>query len=476
LGTLEDEFYFLASSVERALEVQEETAEHLLEVSLGRGEILATRLIAHYRRRKALVADRRKSFEGIPDDDPEALALREVAVGEMRAQLDYTRGDLQGCLAWLDAATDSVLDLGSRYLIEFFASHLVSPDSEVTVVTKSDGSYSISVSDFLGKALGGSSEEADEGGMAIVAFIPREEQRSGLLHTLLVHEIGHAASRQHSLAKQIRKEATASLSEAHVEATKGVVQKLQKDHTFRIGVCNFLGKERPVEVTDPDDIPELAEDFLWASAQACIEEAICDAFAIRLLGPTYLYAFAAIVCTSNLDDWDYVHPTARQRISLMLDQLDETGWDTVLEESTPEINRWFRTKAAEPRPSLDPAPSFNAAAVELMANRVREVVDQHVADLAFEPDDFSDEVQRSITELLDVGVPPAQLQKLDLEEPELMPLLRPEIILGSWLFAIAHEGGSLPAVAKAPALPELSSLLPKALEVSALQRAWGEAT
>lgn len=474
MGTLEDEFDFLASSVERAVEVQETGAEHLLEVSSGRGEILAKRLIVHYGRLLELVAVRRKYFEGIPDADPEATALREVAIEEMRTHLDYTRGDLQGCLAWLDAASDPVLDLGSRYLIEFFASQLVSPESEVTVVTKPDGSYSISVSDFLDKALGGSTEK--EEGIALVISIPRGEQQSGLLHTLIVHELGHAASRQHGLAKQVRDETKESLRGGHATATTEVANQMKADHTFRDGVSSFLKKEELIEASDTDRIADLAEEFLWAIAQACIEEAMCDAFAIRLLGPTYLYAFAAIVGTSNLDDCDYVHPTARQRIGLMLEQLDLAGWDEVLKEKTPNIDTWFREKAKESPPSLEAIPSFGAKAVDAAASRVREVVADHVDNLAFSPKDFDDEVQKSIADLLAVGVPPAQLQKLSLEGSQLKTIRRPEIILGSWLFAIAQEEGSLPAIAKAPALPELSSLLPKALEMSALQRAWGEAT
>jgi hypothetical protein len=415
---------------------------------------------------------RSAAFKEIPGEDPDAQELREIAIEEMRAHLDYVRGDLQGCLAWLDAASVSVLDLGSRYLIEFFASRLVSDVSEVTVVTKPDGSYSISVSDLLDKALGDSGDAED--GIAIVVFIPRREQRSGLLHTLIVHELGHAASRQHGLAKKIRNEATEALAESHASAAEEVAAQM-KDDGFRLGVCGFLEKEKPIAASDEEGIAKLADEFLWMIAKACIEEAVCDAFAIRLLGPTYLYAFAAIVGTSNLDDFDLVHPSGRQRIGLMLEQLDEIGWTQVLEKRTPDIYSWFREKASEDLAKMEPGPTFTTEAVAVTAKRVREVVAEHIGELSFEPSEFSEEVQKTITELLEVRVPPAQLQELGLDKAELTPIHRPEIILGSWLFGIAEEGSSLPAIAKAPGLPELSSLLPKALELSALQRAWSEA-
>jgi hypothetical protein len=469
LGTPEDEFSFLASSVERAVEVQEKTAKELLEVTPGRGRVLATRLIAHYRQLLKLVAERRQTFAAFPDEE----ALRQGSINEMRARLEYARGDLQRCLAWLDAVSESVLDVGTRYLMEFFASRLVSPDSEVTVVTKADGSYSTSVRDLLDKTVGHGGDE--EEGIAIVVFIPRRERESGLLHPLIVHELGHSASRYHGLAQRILDEGKAQLEESHAAISHSIASNMEVNESIRKGICTFLRRKEAIDPSDAGGLTEAAGEFLWAITKACIEEAVCDAFAIELLGPTYLYAFAAIVGTSDLDDFDSLHPSARQRIRLMLEQLDERGWSEVLSTHTPQIDTWFREKAAEDGPPLESAPAFSSEAVATFAGRVREVVKKHVGDLAFSPNEFDSQTQEAITELLSVGVPPAQLQNLAAKEEKLTSIKRPQIILGSWLFALGREGGALPAIAKAPALPELSRLLPKALELSALERAWEEA-
>jgi hypothetical protein len=113
LEALDDEFHFLALSVERAVDVQEQAAEQLLDVSLGRGVLLAQRLINHYRRVRDLVSYSRISYEESSD-----VKLKQGAITEMRTLVDYARHDLQRCLGWLDAASEPALDLGTRYLID----------------------------------------------------------------------------------------------------------------------------------------------------------------------------------------------------------------------------------------------------------------------------------------------------------------------------------------------------------------------
>lgn len=69
--------------------------------------------------------------------------------------------------------------------------------------------------------------------------------------------------------------------------------------------------------------------------------------------------------------------------------------------------------------------------------------------------------------MLGAGVPPAQTLRRK-------PIKLAAIILGSWLFAVKEEGGDLEALATAADVPELSRLLPKALQDAALLEAWGE--
>jgi len=474
LEALDDEFHFLAHSVERAVDVQEKAATELLEVSLGRGVLLAQRLLNHYKRVRDLVDYTRESYKESTD-----AKLKQGAITEMRTLVDYARHDLQRCLGWLDAASEPVLDPGTRYLIEFLASQLVAPDSEATVVPTLEGSYSTLVGAPLDDADGD-----DAGQVPIVVFIPRREQHSGLLHPLIVHELGHAASRRHGLVTQLveRAKEDQEIQDAHAAAAQSVAAHMEIDTGVREHIREVLEIE-PIDETDSEALTEAASNYLWAIARFCLEEAFCDAFAIQILGPTYLYAFAAIVGTSDLDLNDPQHPAARLRIELMLRQLDDLAWTDVLKQETPKVYEWFRFQADTKGPSMEPAPSFSAKVVRSLSVEVQTVASEHVNNLAFTPDTIDVDLRTKINRLLEVGIPPAQLQEpvssdftdgqVDTEQSvKVTAIDRPQVIFASWLFAIQQGGGTLEAIAKAPGLPELSLLLPKALELSALLRAW----
>lgn len=461
MDALDDEFAFLALSVERAVDVQEPTAQHFLDVSQQRGEALARHFLRKYATIKKDVAYSRASYDELAD----VPKLKQGAITEMRTLVDYVRDDLQRGLAWLDAARDPVLDVGTHYLIDFLACRLVSSQADVTVVTTTDGSYSIEASVLL------EADPDDAGGVPIVVFIPRRERESGLLHPLIVHELGHAVSRLTGLTARLLTEAESDpkVSAALDAAAHSVAATMEGSGAVREQVCGAVGAPL-VDRHDEDKLAEVARDYLLMLAGPCLEEAVCDAFATQLLGPTYLYAFAAILGTSDLDRVDPVHPTARQRIGNMLDQLDALGWGEVLAEETPQVEAWFRGEAETPAPALEPAPMFCARVVTEMAPRVRKVVSEHVGDLSFVPETFTAQVRVEIGALLAVKVPPTQVQ--DVEAGTYLTIGRAEIILGSWLYAIQKAGDGLKAIARAPARPELSLLLPKALELSALLEAW----
>jgi hypothetical protein len=495
LEALDHEFAFLASSVERTIEVQQEGARHLLDVSPPQGKALARHLVVSYDKLKTRVARRREGYASLPDEES-----KRGAVIEMRLLVEGAR-NLHGSLSWLDAAREPPLDLGTRYLIDFIACRLVSVNAEVTVVTAVERSYRTAIeplslvlsaideelSEDSPPAIGDAPDGSDDGapggdadgqgdGLAIVVFVPRREQHSGLLHPLIVHELGHAASSQHGLASGLVA-TTASHPEvgpALEVAVEALATDMELETELRTDVCEAVG----VEVVSKDEteaLTRVARSYLMAQLEYWVEEAVCDAFAVQLLGPTYLYAFTAIVGASDLDAVDPQHPPTRQRLRLMLTQLDELGWSDLLAAETPDVEAWFREQARVAlRYHDDVPPRFCQQALELLAGDVRELVARHVGGLSFLPAAFGPDRREEVVSLLAAGIPPAQA--LDVETGERRPIGRAEIILGSWLFAMAKEGGGLGALGKAPGLPELRLLLPKALELSALATAWNGGT
>ncbi len=472
MDDVDREFNLLAASVKRTARVQQDEVKRFLETaprrrvtsdqkrftdqpsgtsgddisreqgSLSRGgeedprcgAVLATHLEAAYRALIAHVDLRCEDYNSLPDHES-----RRGAVIEMR-QLVAGARNLHRSLSWLDAAREPPLDLGTRYLVEQVAARLVSSQAEVTVVAAIDRSYATVTNPLRGVfQLSGAQGSGDE--LATVVFVPRREQRSGLLHPLIIHELAHAADEQHGLVGRVLQAA------AKDESLIAALGSAAKEHTDAGG----------------DDI-SAALEALEGRLAAWVEEIVCDAFAAQLLGPTYLYSFMTIVGTSDLDAAGDEHPPTRQRIRLLLAQLDGLGWQNLLAEASNEIDGWFRARASENHEYKDISARFCIDAVSSLAGEVRNMVSSHVGDLTFWARDFT-QVREEIDQLLAAGIPPSQTLARE-------GIDRAAIILGSWLFAVGRAGGGLDALAIAADVPQLSRLLPKALQDAAILEAW----
>jgi hypothetical protein len=322
---------------------------------------------------------------------------------------------------------------------------LVVGHAEVTVVAATDRSYA-TVTNPLRPVFELSGATLPSNETIIVVFVPRREQRSGLLHPLIIHELGHAANKRHNLVARVlatepgRKELLAVTGEARKNAeasAKGTA--------------------------GADELAAVAEDVA-ARFVAWIEEAVCDAIAAHILGPTYLYSFMAIVGTSDIDAAGDEHPATRQRIRLLLTQLDGLGWHDVLAHAAPNIDEWFREAARNAPGHADPDVACCEAALDCLYREIVDVVVDHLDGLVFHARDF-DPIREEIGGLLTLGIPPCQTVTR-------APIGRAAIILGSWLFAVGAQGGDLDALAVAADVPELSLLLPKALQDAAMLEAW----
>jgi hypothetical protein len=465
LDAVDHEFALLAASVERTARVQQGEVERFFktaprrrvaetpsapaksegdgspddipvdDVGPRRGAVLARHLSAAYDAVVAHVEQRRTDYDDLPDED-----AKRGAVTEMRQFVAGARS-LHRYLSWLDAASDPPLDLGTRYLVDQLAARLVASEAELTVVAgeRSYGKVTNPLAPVF--ALSGAGAPPEE--LAIVVFVPRREQRSGLLHPLLIHELAHAADDRHQLVAEVLKAAT-------------------EDKEFMAAMTSAAQAQSKATGQDEAAIIQ----GIGVRIAAWVEEAICDAVATQLLGPTYLYAFMAIVGTSDLDRAGDEHPPTRQRIGLLLSQLDALGWADLMAEASGEILEWFRQTAEHQHAYDDPEEQFCVAALGRLAESIHRVAASHVDGLSFKAENFTP-VQTEVQELLRAGIPPSQA--LDRSRID-----RAAIILGSWLFAIEREGSDLAALAQAPGVDELARLLPKALQDAALLEAWEE--
>jgi hypothetical protein len=462
LDRLDREFNLLAASARRTACVQRDEVKRFLDTAprhaeaissaaetssdVGarageprRGSILAKHLHGAYDALIAHVEQRTADYQTLPDEKAKTGALV-----EMRQMVAGARS-LHRSLSWLDAAGNPPLDLGTRYLVDQTTARLVVGHAEVTVVAATDRSYA-TVTNPLGPVFELSGATPPNAEMIIVVFVPRREQRSGLLHPLIIHELGHAANKWHNLVAQVlmtergREELRLMMSEAREHAASCANGEVGADEV------------------------SAAAEATASRLTAWIEEAVCDAIAAHILGPTYLYAFMAIVGTSDLDTAGDEHPTTRQRIRLLLAQLDDLGWTDLLAAAAPEIDTWFREAASKDEKHETPDIAFCAEALSRLSPEIVSVVVGRLGYLVFHASDFAP-VRAEINGLLTVGIPPSQTRKRAM-------IGRAEIILGSWLFAVEEQGGDLDALAVAADVPELSRLLPKALQDAAMLEAW----
>lgn len=464
MDALDREFALLVASVERTARVQRAEIVHFLETApraetvtpaqdqsssevsaddsipdldLRNGIVLARHLLAAYNALIMYVDQQRDEYRTLPGEK-----AKYGATIEMRKLVAGVR-DLHRSLSWLDAARHPPLDLGTRYYVDDIVARLISSDAEVTLVAgeRSYGKLSKPFSPVF--ALTGVRAPVD--GLPIVVFIPRREKKSGLLHPLIVHEIAHAANDQHALVKR-------------------VLNTAAKDG-------DFVAKRAKVSADIGGETPEgraAAMESIKGRLASWVEEALCDAFGAQLLGPTYLYAFMAIVGTSSLDRPGEEHPSTRQRIRLLLRHLDNAGWAALMTENVPEVDTWFREAAKVQHVHRDPEEKFCAYALDSIADLIGAEVERHAESMTFRAEEYSTAIRSEISDLLEVGLPPSQTLEGE-------PIDRASIILGSWLFGIHAKGDDLPALAQAPDIPQISRLLPKALQDAALLAAWEEA-
>ena len=432
MGTLDDEFDFVAESVERAARLQRAACAAVLEDQAARGRALAAHVDLAYGAVEQRLSERRAAYALAPDD-----TVRLDAIVEMRRLVGHIRM-LQSNLGWLEAAQASPLDLGTRYFVEDAARALVASDVEVTVVASDHPSYGTTSDPWQPLIKSWGKPGAPTLPTVVVVLLPRREARSGLLHPLIVHELGHAIDSEH-----------------------GVGDELWETAQKRKRLAARFAKAVTQWSTDTGADIAASTEAVSAALRSWTMEAFCDSVAVHHLGPTYLYAFVVEVLAASVDEPAQSHPTARQRIKLLLDQLDRLGWTDVMKEADPALDAWVRDLAATP---VAPSglPGFLAWAVDDLAAVIRKDVRGRLKHRVFEPDRVE---LTEVAHLMRAKIPPAQGHDGSC-------IARESIMLECWHAALAHAGGGPEALAAAPDAPELEELLPAALELSAVAAAW----
>lgn len=272
----------------------------------------------------------------------------------------------------------------------------------------------------------------------MVALVPHREIRSGLLHPLLAHEIGHGVAKVHGYTEQLRTDLmVGDIEKLIVDGAKEAATESKRAAT----------EERAV---------------LEKRLEAWIEEIFCDAVATACLGATYLFSFATEVLPDDVDVAGPKHPPTRQRVKHILKHLDYLGWGPVIDQEVPGFATWIRGVASANATPQRPADEALRGAIDLAGERIHNTVDQHVAANSAKPDEHALE---AVAKLLEQHVPPAQ-------HDDGRPIAHPMIIAGCWLSAMKTRNGNVDALAGAVDSDEVGRLLPYALELSVIVDRW----
>ena len=399
------------------------------------GHALARHLELAYDAIQQRITDRETHYGQLPDDP-----AREDAIVEMRKLLWDVR-KLQSNLSWLDAAQKPPLDLGTTYFIESTCRALVAPQVEVTLVSGEETSYATTSNPWEPVISAWGRGIPPDEPTVVVVLLPRREERTGLLHPLIVHELGHAADEEHSLVD-------------------GIWQEARNRKRLRRRFARAVNDLVATQGLDQQQ----ATDLIGRRLLSWIAEALCDCIATLHLGPTYLYSFLAEVAPGNMDEPLPRHPPTSQRIRLILENLGRLGWEDSISNAAPDLASWAREKAGATTQYIG-VDEFLTWAVDDLRAVVRRKATRHLHSRVFKPD--VDEL-REVESLIRARIPPAQRQ-------DLQPIRREAIMLGCWHAALSEVGGTIQRLPEATDTRELEEILPAALELSALAQAWEDA-
>jgi hypothetical protein len=264
----------------------------------------------------------------------------------------------------------------------------------------------------------------------LVLFVPGIDPHSALLLPILAHEVGHSAVEQAGLG-------STTLSTANLDP------------------LNVLFDECLRAAGDPDPGPWQVQLFGW------IDELLCDALALALTGPSFLFAESAFLPAPQLGTVGS-HPFPSDRIRFALNALRTLGWEQVLRDRVPHLLTWLNSVAEVGRPPVDPRERFLREGLRTLEDTILSTARKHVSD-PMTPDVF-DNFDSRVMELMNLAVPPSQVG--------IEPVPPWMIVLAGWLHQFAQQGDEAETLAVATGDKVFNEYILKAIEMSRVAALW----
>jgi hypothetical protein len=266
----------------------------------------------------------------------------------------------------------------------------------------------------------------------LVLFVPAIDPNNALLMPILAHEIGHAAVEASSLG-------STTLAAADLDPLNALL-----DECLRAA-------------GDPDPGPWQVQLFGW------IDELLCDALALVLTGPSFLFAASAFLPAPQAGTVGS-HPFPSDRIGFALKALEALGWEPTLRDRVPYLMTWLSEIATVGASPTDPKERFLREGLRTLEDAILTTARGHVRH-ALTAEVF-DNLDSRVMQLIDLAIPPAQVG--------VEPVPPWMVVLAGWLHRFAQEGDRAETLAVATADRSFNQYILKAIEMSRVVALWAE--
>lgn len=320
--------------------------------------------------------------------------------------------------------------IGIQHVLDELMTELVGSDADPMIYLDSVDMYSTTslvkwVSDLQPDAEGTPAVEGYTGRTPIAVNLPALDLANGLLVPLLAHEVAHTAV-DDRLASQL--------------------DELTADHREKIK-------------DEAQDLGERAVQESRSRYSEWTDELMCDAVALAIGGPSFLFAFHAYP-PAWLNSDTGSHPPPSDRLTFHLSFLEQVGWMPFLEAKVPDLMRWYRSRAESGENPKSRTAQFIRKAVLAEAPTIIDLAMNTVTRPLMAPTDPThfDEAIQAFAD----GIPAVQYDKV---------LSTWEVMLAGWLAVFVDDVS--PETAQAAIYRrDFNAMLVKALELSGIASKW----
>jgi len=254
-----------------------------------------------------------------------------------------------------------------------------------------------------------------------------------LYSPILVHEVGHTAAQRSLMTSVISQWPQAEI-----------------DNSFRENLAQ-LGTPLTQEIVDDWD-----DTFAgW------VEETLCDALAVVLTGPSFLFSMCVFLPAPSMNE-PGSHPQERDRVKHCLDLLDQLNWTPFVESRFPEVFAWVKEISTNVMPSKSPKESFLREGLKLALPAIDSVAQANVG--APLKATSIDEIMIEALDLLSEGIPVVEVNG--------EPITTWQATLCGWSLGWSVHGESVDALSTAVHDASLNRLILKTIEYARIKEMW----